>query len=288
VRTLRLVGLVAAVLLATAIASPWVAWGVAALTGRHFTFARVYDRVFEVLLVAGLAVDWRQLDLGDPADVGFRRRGCGRDLTRGVAIGLAGLAAGLAVAALLGGLAPGLRFPAGKTVRKALLGTGAAVAIGVGEEALFRGVLLRRIRHDAGDGIAVAATALVYAVVHVIRARGSAGPVHLWSGMQQTMALLAPLASGAVPRPMIGLFLLGVVLAAARLRTGALWLSIGIHAAFVGGFRVGRLFFDVRPTPTWVVGTGWPPLMGGVAGWIAVGVTAALLARRRGGFFSKA
>ena len=287
-RTLGLLGLVAAVLLATAIASPWVAWGAAAVAGRHFTFARVYDRVFEVLLAGSLALDWRRLDLGSPAEIGFRRRAWARDLGRGVAIGLAGLSAGLAVAALFGGLAPGLRFPAGKTVRKALLGVGAAVAIGVGEEALFRGVVLRRIRHDAGDGLAVAATALVYGAVHVIRARSFAGPPHLWSGFQQTIALLGPLASGSVPRPMIGLSLLGVLLAVARIRSGALWLPIGIHAAFVGGFRVGRLFFNVRPGPAWLVGTGWPPLMGGVAGWIAVGVAAALLAGGRRRFLAKA
>src|SRR6266699_7356351 len=94
------------------------------------------------------------------------------------ATGLAGLAVGLALATLLGGLVPTLRFPPGKTLRKALLGAGAAVAIAVGEEALFRGIVLRRIRRDAGDVLAVAATALVYAAVHVIRARSFAAPVH--------------------------------------------------------------------------------------------------------------
>jgi hypothetical protein len=72
----------------------------------------------------------------------------------------------------------------------------------------------------------------------------------------------------------------------ARLRSSGLWLPIGIHAAWVATFRVGRLFFDIRPTPPWLVGTGWPPLIGGAAGWIAVGVAAALLARRRGMFRS--
>ena len=287
-RTLGLLGLVAAVLGATALASPWVAWGVAAVVGRPFTFARVYDRVFEVLLAVGVLASWRRLDLGSAAGIGFRRHAWGRELGRGFAIGLAGLAVGLAAAALFGGLVPALRFPPGKTLRKALLGAGAAVAIAVGEEALFRGIVLRRIRRDAGDVLAVAATALVYAAVHVIRARSFAAPVHAWSGVQQTSVLFAPLASGAALPQVVGLSLLGVLLAVARLRSGALWLPIGIHAAFVAAFRVGRLFFEIRPTPGWLVGTGWPPLVGGVAGWIAVGVAALLLARGRGMFRPKA
>jgi len=181
---------------------------------------------------------------------------------------------------LLGGVVPALRFPPGKTLRKALLGLGAALAIGVGEEALFRGVVLRRVRRDAGEAVAVVATTLVYAAVHVIRARGGAGALHAWSGVEQTLGLFAPLASGSALPQVLGLALLGFLLAVARLRSGALWLPIGIHAAWVAVFRVGRLLLDIRPTPAWLVGTGWPPLVGGAAGWIAIGVTAVLLRRR--------
>src|SRR5437773_4406252 len=209
------------------------------MMGWSFSFARVYDRVFEVLLVAGVLTAWRRLDLGSATGIGFRRHAWARELARGLAIGLAGLAVGIAVAALFGGLVPALRFSPAKTLRKALLGAGAAVAIAVGEEALFRGIVLRRIRRDAGDVLAVAATALVYAAVHVIRARSFAAPVHAWSGVQQTSVLFAPLASGAALPQVVGLSLLGVLLAVARLRSGALWLPIGIHAAFVAAFRVG-------------------------------------------------
>src|SRR2546425_1176134 len=227
----------------TALASPWVAWATAAVVGRPFAFARVYDRVFEVLLAVGVLTSWRRLDLGSATGIGFRRQAWARELARGLAIGLAGLAVGLAVAALFGGLVPALRFPPGKTLRKALLGVAATVAITAGEEALFRGVVLRRIRRDAGDALAVAATTLAYAAVHVIRARSFAGPVHAWSGVAQTITLFAPLASGAALPQLLGLALLGWLLAVARLRSGALWLPIGVHAAWVATFRVGRLFF---------------------------------------------
>jgi hypothetical protein len=77
--------------------------------------------------------------------------------------------------------------------------------------------------------------------------------------MAQTLQLFAPLTDAtALPR-LLGLALLGGLVVAARLRAGNLWLPIGIHAAFVAAFRVGRLFFVIHPGPAWLVVTGWPP-----------------------------
>ncbi|TMA45955.1 MAG: CPBP family intramembrane metalloprotease [Deltaproteobacteria bacterium] len=281
-RTLGLLGLVIGILVLTAVASPWVAWGLARVAGGEFSFPRVYDRVFEVLLVVGVAAAWRRLDLGTASEIGFRRQGWGRAFGRGIGAGLLGLAAGFAACALAGALVPALRFSPAKTVWKGLLGLGAAGAIGVSEEVLFRGVLLRRLRHDAGDVLAVAVTTAVYAALHAVRTRGGSGPVHLGSGVTQTLGIFAPLAAGAVLPQLAGLVLLGLLLALARLRSGALWLSIGIHTGFVAGFRVGRLFVDLAATPAWLVGSGWPPLVGGAAGWLAVAVAArAALPRAR-------
>jgi hypothetical protein len=46
----------------------------------------------------------------------------------------------------------------------------------------------------------------------------------------------------------------------------------------VAVFRVGRLLLDVRRTPVWLIGPGWPPLVGGAGGWIGIGATSAALA----------
>lgn len=276
-RTVRLLALVAGVLLVTAAASPWCALVVAHVAGRGFTFARVFDRVFEVVLVVALVLAWRRLDLGDAADVGLRRPGFAADLARGALLGVLGVAAGLALAAATGALVPTVRFPPPKLARKALLGLGAALAIGAGEEALFRGVLLRRAARDAGLATAVAVTTAAYAVVHAIRTGSVSGAVGPWTGFVRLAALFAPLATPAVLPRLVGLALLGLLLAAVRLRSGSLWTAIGVHAVWVAAFRVGRLFFALAPAPVWVVGTGWPPLVGGAAGWLAVAVSAALL-----------
>jgi membrane protease YdiL (CAAX protease family) len=275
VKTARLVALVVALVAVTTVASPLVASGLHA-AGFRFTFGRVYNRVFEVLLVVALALGWRRLDLGGPSRWGFRRTAWCRELATGLAIGCAGLAVGLALAWLGGGLVPDLRYDAAKTVRKAMLGLVAALLVGVNEEALFRGILLGRFTRDLGLRGGVLATTLVYAVVHALRGGGK-GASGAFAGFTRTAALFAPLADPVVWPGVAGLFLLGLMLAWVRVRTGSLWPSIGIHAAWVGVFRVGRLFFNIRHRPGWLVGPGWPPLVGGVAGVVAVLATALLV-----------
>jgi membrane protease YdiL (CAAX protease family) len=270
------VALVAVVLAFTTVASPWFAWACQAL-GFQFAFGRVYDRVFEVLLVIALVALWRRLDLGDARAIGLRARGWARELGRGVAIGAGGIAVALFVCWLHGALVPSLRYPVEKTVRKVALGLTGAVIVGVGEEALFRGLLLRRMSLDFGRGPAVAGVTTLYAVVHVLRAEKKPGPVDAWSGWERTKALFAPVVDPGHRPQILGLALFGLLLVAARLRTGGLWVAIGLHASWVAVFRVGRLFFDMRPRPAWLVGSGWPPLVGGAAGWIAVAVSALLL-----------
>src|SRR5262249_14466503 len=146
VRSLVLLAVVIAVLVVTSATTPVVA----AALGPGFAPARVYDRVFEVLLAVAVVLAWRRLDLGRPMALGLGRAGAGRTLGRGIAVGIAGLAVGLALCWAGGALSPALRYPAFKTVGKVVLGLGAAVAIGIGEEALFRGVLLQRATLDFG------------------------------------------------------------------------------------------------------------------------------------------
>ena len=277
-KTARLAGLVVVLLAITTIASPMVASLLDGL-GFSFKFSRVYNRVFEVLLVIALVVSWRRLDLGGPAAWGLRRPSWPRELSVGLAIGVAGLGLGLVAAWLGGGLVPELRFDPAKTVRKAALGLVGAVLVGVGEEALFRGVLLRRLTLDLGPRAGLVLTTAIYAIVHGLRGGGKIATTGALAGWARTSSLFAPLADPTVWPGIAGLFVLGLLLASLRRRTGSLWPAIGIHAAWVAVFRVGRLFFDIRQRPAWLVGPGWPPLVGGAAGALALVATAVLVAR---------
>jgi membrane protease YdiL (CAAX protease family) len=274
-RTLALLGLVLGLVAFTAVASPWVAMGLQAL-GFAFHFSRVYNRIFEILLVLLIVFGWRRLDLGSATDIGLRDRRWARELGRGVLIGVVGVGAGVFACWLGSAMIPQLRYDAGKTVGKAVAGVLGALVVGIGEEALFRGVLLRRFTNDLGRTGGVLLTTAIYAIVHALRP-GGPREAFAFAGIERTLALFAPLGRPEVVPSMIGLFGLGLLLAVARLRTGGLWLSVGIHAAWVAVFRVGRLFLDIRKTPAWLVGPGWPPLVGGAGGLVALAVTALLL-----------
>ena len=280
-RSIALLGLVLGVLAVSAAVSPLVASMTTAL-GFHFTFRRLFDRVFELWLVTALVLAWRPLDLGGAAAIGLSAPQRARDLARGAAIGLAGIAVGLMLCWAWGALVPGLRFPPGKTVGKAALGALGALAIGVGEEALFRGVLLRRLSLDLGRIGGVVVTTVIYATLHALRTGGGRSGAGSWAGVERLVTLLAPLTDVSALPSVIGLAGLGLVLAIARIATGSLWTSIGIHASWVLVFRVGRLLFELRRWPVWLVGPGWPPLVGGAAGWVAVAATGVLLAAALG------
>ena len=283
-RTLRLVALVLGLLVVTAIASPWITLAANGL-GFSFKFSRVYNRVFEVLLVVAILLGWRRLDLGNATQIGLRHPRWARGLGAGLLVGILGVGTGVLACWLGGAMVPELRYAVAKAIWKAAAGMLGAVLVGVGEEALFRGVLLRRFTTDLGRPAGILLSTAIYAVVHALRPGGSR-EVYPWAGVDRTLALFAPLARPGVVPGVLGLFGLGLILVLTRQRTGSLWPCIGIHAAWVAVFRVGRLVFDIRPTPVWLIGPGWPPLVGGVGGVVALAVTLALvlamLRRERG------
>jgi membrane protease YdiL (CAAX protease family) len=70
---------------------------------------------------------------------------------------------------------------------------------------------------------------------------------------------------------LIGLFLIGVVLSYALVRTGNLYLSIGIHAGWIIGLKTIRVFGDYnRQDLGWLFGVADPKIVSGVAAWIGV------------------
>lgn len=130
-----------------------------------------------------------------------------RITARDVALGAGGIVATLAVALGMSRLLPDffvadtwLYQVEGKTLAYALLH--AAVIPAVVEELAFRGVVLTGLRAVFKDRLAVAVSAMMFAILH-----------------------LTPL---SFPH----LLLLGVLLGAARLRTGSVWPCVAIHGVY--------------------------------------------------------
>jgi len=151
-----------------------------------------------------------------------------------------------------------------------------AVAAGVVEELLLRGVLLRLLWRAAGPWVAFAVSAAVF------------GAAHLANPHASVVAAVA-IALEA-----------GVMLGAFYALTGRLWVSIGLHAAWnltqgyvfgaaVSGIDTGPSLAVSTPSATastWLTGGGFGPeaSLPALVLCAALGLTALLLARRAGRF----
>jgi membrane protease YdiL (CAAX protease family) len=84
---------------------------------------------------------------------------------------------------------------------------------------------------------------------------------------------------------LFGLFLLGIVLSYAFIRTGSLYLSIGLHAGWVFGIKTIKVYGNyTREGLGWLFGSTDPKFLSGVATWVGflmVGLIVYWLTRKR-------
>ncbi len=161
-----------------------------------------------------------------------------------------------------------------------LLGKAVAPAIGASlvEEWVFRGLLLGVWLRVAKPLSACLGTSLVFAFVHFLNPPGGemADPTSPFAGF---VALGRILLHFTDPRFFVAdfatLFVVGLILAWARMRTGALWFSIGLHAGWVFAFKGFNLMHRANPESglsPWGVGDN---LRSGLIPLLALGLTAA-------------
>jgi membrane protease YdiL (CAAX protease family) len=268
----RLLLLLLIILVAASVVAPFVSWALAAVvgSGHRFSFPRVYDRVLQIITVCALIVSRRWLGLTSWAALGLGRSPLRRDLWVGLAIALGGMVIVIAIMWWGDALRFFWRYPLEKGMRKAVAGTIGAVLIGTGEELLFRGVLLGGLMRDMRRGFAIAWTTGVYAVVHFLRGGRQVGQVTLTSGFERLASAFAPLADPEILPALVGFVILGLLLAHARLRSGALYLPLGLHIGWVFTIRVGRIVMDFPREPGLLWGRARPPLVSGALGWCAL------------------
>ena len=130
-------------------------------------------------------------------------------------------------------------------INSLLLGFG----VGCAEELIFRGWLWNELNHGLQARNGALIQAIIFSLVHT----------RFNIGLLSTLGLL------------VGLFLLGIVLALMRHRNnGSLWASIGLHGGLVSIWFLidnGLVNFSAE-TPTWLIGPGGdnPNPIGGMAG----------------------
>jgi CAAX protease family protein len=113
----------------------------------------------------------------------------------------------------------------------------ASIAVPFIEEAFFRGIVLGVLLRTGRKYLAILAVSALFAAIHFLKAPEQTSDVVTWSSGLNSIAH----AFGRLSNPMMvasafaTLFLIGCILADARVLTRSLWLSIGLHAGWIFG-----------------------------------------------------
>jgi membrane protease YdiL (CAAX protease family) len=272
-----------------AILSPWVfsLWNAFVEARRHrAAFEQIFSGIF---IFSGVALLLASPSLLRPrllhdAGLGEKDR---RDLFSGFVLAVASMALLAVVIYFAGALTPGLSDPLYSMVRSSAKALMTALIVALFEEIFFRGILFKGLMEDYGAAVAFVGANLLFAASHFFKPPeefmpGGFDPL---DGFRFLVLCLAPYLDTVTTVPgLIGLFIIGLVLSDALLRTGALYLPIGLHAGWVFAIKTLSLYGDfTREGLGWLFGAK-PKLVSGVVTWagiLLVGAVVRMMTRRR-------
>ncbi len=131
----------------------------------------------------------------------------------------------------------------------------AGLAVGLVEEVVFRGVVLQNLHADMEAFFAIVFASAFFAAMHFVQPlphevlpavkTPSFDEFHILNGFRIVPYQLLNFARfGEIWPFFLGLFLIGIALAVAYIKTGSLYLPIGIHAGFVAVSKLDGSLFD--------------------------------------------
>jgi len=147
------------------------------------------------------------------------------------------------------------------------------------EEVFFRGFIFQSLLADMRAVPAICISSIFYSLLHFFKAKYSVSP-----GIQPFVGFAVIFYSfenivvniSSILPSVIGLFLVGVVLSYACLRTKSLYFAIGLHAGWVFLIKANRLFLDHAGKESgWLYGDS--KVVTGILGWILLMVTLILV-----------
>lgn len=165
---------------------------------------------------------------------------------------------------------------AGYIAYKALAYLFQGLVLVVIEESLFRGLLQGRLERASGTWTAIILGSLLFSAGHFLKARGEA-PTDPWENallaMPDTFAGMSQVPARWLE--VIGLFLVGLILAVLRYRTGTIWLGMGVHAGWFWVRSLDDKILEevdaVVDQHLWIIGT--MRYYDGFLGWAALLLT---------------
>lgn len=294
----RLIFFLLAVLALTCVTSPWLAAGAAWVAARWsnviaepIPFSRIFNRTF---MISGIVLfigcrrlfagaQWQQL-LAVKVRVGCR------DLLTGLGLAIGSMVVLTAAMTANDVFSPFFRVSLARALGTFASALSAGIFAGALEEVFFRGLLFKGL-YDAGHPLRAYLLAnLFYSLLHFVKP-GQAyflDGFEPLAGFRHLFKTFAPFLDPLSILPgILGLFLIGVVLSYALLRTGKLYFSIGLHAGWIISLKSLRVFGDYRRQDLgWLFGSTEPKIVSGVAtfvGLVLVGVAVHYVTRNRSG-----
>jgi membrane protease YdiL (CAAX protease family) len=281
--------------------SPWLAAGadwVAAswqnLLTERVAFSRVFNRAF---MISGIILfvfyrrqlmgsRWRQLLVAD------WRTSC-RDILTGLALATGSMILLAVAMTACDVFTPFFRVTLNRALERFASAVAAGLFAGALEELFFRGLLFKGIYDAGGKARAFVWVNLFYSALHFVRPGERYFLEHLdpLAGFRHLLTTFAPFLDPVSILPgLFGLWLIGIVLSYALLRTGKLYLSIGLHAGWIISLKTLRVFGDFRREDLgWLFGSTDPKIVSGVAtfgGLLLVAVAVHYLTRNRSGQYA--
>ena len=235
----RLLAFFAATVLFAALSAPFLYWAAQGLSS-HATFSFLRDFDFETffhraLLIGALLFLWpllRSLRIRSARDLGLvASEHPLRDAGAGFAMAAVPLLFFGALLLLLGVHSLRSSVSLGPLVSRTL----SAVVVPFIEEPLFRGLILGVLLRGSPTLVAVFLSSAVFSILHFLKAPEHTSTIVTWaSGFVSIANAFSQFAEPAlVLAGFTTLFLLGWILADARIRTRSLWLPIGLHAGWI-------------------------------------------------------
>ena len=291
----RLLFFVIAALVLTCIISPWFAPVVdwlgteLGLFSERIPFSRIFDRAFIVSGVV-LVILFRRYFIDERIKQLFAVRFALaiRNLATGWGLAIGSMVMLTLVMAASDIFTPYFRLSLSRSLSRIASATMAGLSVGFIEELFFRGILFMGLYRQGNWVGAYLGANLFYSVLHFVKPGKDyfIDGIQPLAGFSHLVASFRPFLEPLLLLPGIfGLFLIGVVLSYALIRTGNLYLGIGLHAGWVFSLKTMRVFGDfTRDDLGWIFGDTDPKFVSGVATWVGillVGVAVHFVTRSR-------
>jgi hypothetical protein len=255
-----------AVIVMSAVLSPPAYMVVESLAPDRWPFKRIFNRVLMVSAIVCLIPWLKLLGAWSVQALGFQRdRGWWKGLLYGWLIGVVHVGSLGAVHLLFGARVWNWELSIERFGGYILSG----LAVGIIEEFIFRGGLCLSLRELPKRTLiaVVLVGSMFFALVHFPHARPLEGAGHMMSGWQMWGDLGAQFLDPAdFIQRWVGLWLVGICLCVAALRTGSLWLPIGLHAGWVCGIKSVNRMSDATAEAESILWGGHP--LDGMVAWI--------------------